>query len=317
MRGGIDVGGTNIQAAVIDQRHRVMGKAKVPTPRHGGPAEVVEAMCTAVRLAADKAEIETPDLVGVGAGLPGAVDSQAGTLARASNLPNWKKPYPLAAKLEEELGCPAFLGNDVGVALEAECRLGAGRGFHSLLGVFWGTGVGGGIVLNGQRWTGRHAAGEFGHLVIERNGRPCACGGHGHLEAYAGRRAMEARARKKERKGVKTNLFTLMKDRKKDRLTSGVWERAVRSRDPLAGDILHEALDAIAAGMASAINLLDVEAVVLGGGMGLRFGLSHAGTLQDWLKPRLFNPAEPPALLIAGLGDLGGSIGAALLVPEA
>src|SRR6185436_7602047 len=111
--------------------------------------------------------------------------------SEARNLPDWNGTFALAAALREQLGTPVLLGNDVQVATDAEVALGAGRGYRSLLGVFWGTGVGGGIVLDGEPWVGRGAAGEIGHVVVKRGGRRCPCGRHGCLEAYAGRAAME------------------------------------------------------------------------------------------------------------------------------
>ena len=124
---------------------------------------------------------------------------------------------------------------------------------------------------------------------------------------------MEARARKLHDEGRKTKLFSIMKERERDRLTSGVWERAVRKEDKLALELVEEALDALGAGVASACNLLDVEAVIIGGGLGTRFGADYAQRMADEMKPHLFAD-PPPAVHIAGLGDLGGAIGAALLV---
>ena len=122
---------------------------------------------------------------------------------------------------------PVAIANDVQVATEAEATLGAGKDYSSLLGVFWGTGVGGGIVLDGKPWVGRGAAGEIGHVVVRRGGARCPCGRRGCMEAYAGRAAMEARARRLREQGERTVLFEIMEERGRDRLTSGVWARAL------------------------------------------------------------------------------------------
>ena len=164
------------------------------------------------------------------------------------------------------------VGNDVQVATEGEFQLGAGKGYDSLVGVFWGTGVGGGLVLRGQPWIGRGAAGEIGHMVVRRNGARCPCGRRGCLEAYAGRGAMEARARREHKRGTETRLFALMKHHDKPRLTSGIWERALEEGDALAESVIRRAVRALGAGIASAVNLLDPEVVILGGGMGVRLG---------------------------------------------
>ena len=126
--------------------------------------------------------------------------------------------FPLASTLEGALGCKVEVGNDVQVATDAEFKLGAGRLYSSLLGVFWGTGVGGGLILDGKPWTGRGGAGEIGHVVVEIDGARCTCGRRGCMEAYAGRAAMEAHVRKlHEEKGRKTDLFKLMKEHERTR----------------------------------------------------------------------------------------------------
>jgi len=216
-------------------------------------------------------------------------------------------------ELEAALGCPVTLGNDVQVATDAEFALGAGRRYDSLLGVFWGTGVGGGLVLDRRPWVGRGAAGEIGHIVVNRHGAQCPCGRRGCLEAYAGRGPMEQRAREAHAEGRKTNLFTIMAERGQTRLTSGVWARAVEQGDRLALHLLDRAIKALGTGIASAMNLLDVEAVILGGGMGQRFGVSHLAEIQAEMAGHLFVRERPPAVHVAALGDLGGAVGAALL----
>jgi len=312
-RGGIDLGGTKIQAVVVDADSAVLGQARHPTPTSGGPADVAAAMARALREAAASAELEPAALAGVGVGSPGAIDADAGTVSGARNLPGWAGTYPLADALGAQLGTPVLLGNDVQVATDAEVALGAGRGFRSLLGVFWGTGVGGGIVLDGKRWLGRGAAGEIGHIVIRRGGRRCPCGRRGCLEAYAGRAALEARAREKHAEGEKTDLFKLMERHDRTRLTSGIWARALEQGDKLASELIDEAVAALGAGIASAVNLLDCEAVVIGGGLGVRFGEPMVARIREAMQPHLFVDARPPAVKLAALGDLGGAIGAALL----
>jgi glucokinase len=314
LRGGVDLGGTKIQAVVVDAEHQVLGQARRSTPGHGGPPDVVAALEDAVREAADEAGVEPGDLLGVGIGAPGAIDEATGTLARAGNLPDWRDPFPLAEELGRPLGTRVVLGNDVQVATDAEFTLGAAREFTSLLGVFWGTGVGGGIVLDGRPWLGRGAAGEIGHVVVKRHGAHCPCGRRGCMEAYAGRRAMELRARKAAEQGETTVLFKLMEDKGRDRLTSGVWSRAIERGDELATRLLDDAIGALGVAVASTCNILDVEAVIIGGGMGVRFGEPYARRIEDAMMPHLFHDDDPPVVRVAELGDLGGALGAALLL---
>lgn len=260
------------------------------------------------------AGVEPAELAGVGIGSPGEVDRDAGTVARAGNLPGWSDAFPLAAALGEELGVPVAIGNDVRVAVEAERVLGAGKTYRSFLGVWWGTGIGGAVVIDGQLWLGRGSAGELGHVVVRIDGAPCTCGRKGCLEAYAGRAAMERRARRAEAKGAKTDLFELMRKNKRDRLTSGVWASALVRGDALATRLIDRAVWALGAGVGSAINLLDLEAVVIGGGLGTRFGVPGAERIATAMLPHLFVPDRPPAVVVSELDDAGGALGAALLV---
>jgi glucokinase len=312
MRGGIDLGGTKIQAVVVDDRSEIAGEARQPTPTTGGPAAVISQMADTLSEAADAAKVETARLKGVGVGSPGAVDARAGTVAEARNLSDWDAPFPMAAALTELLGTPVYIGNDVSVAVNAEYELGAGKDSKSLLGVFWGTGVGGGIILNGKQWLGRGGAGEIGHVVVKEDGAKCPCGRHGCMEAYAGRGAMEAKAREEHEDGRKTDLFKIMKKHDRDRLTSGIWERALKAKDPVAEHLIDRAVEALGAGIASAVNLLDVEAVIIGGGLGVRLGEPYAKRIGKAMSPHLFNDGDPPPLRVAALGDLGGAIGAAM-----
>jgi glucokinase len=313
-RAGVDLGATKIQAVVVAEDGAVAGQARHPTPTEGGPPDVAAEIEAAIRVSAEGAGVDPAELVGVGVGSPGAVDADAGTVAHARNLPNWDEPFPLAATLGKALGPPVRVDNDVKVAVRAEVELGAGRRYSSLLGVWWGTGVGGGVVLDRKIWRGRGAAGEIGHVVVKRGGARCPCGRRGCLEAYAGRGAMEARARELVKRGHKTDLFELMKKRKRDRLTSGVWADALEHDDHMAKTLLHRAVVALGAGIGSAVNLLDVEAVIIGGGLGTRLGEPWVERIAEAAHPHLFVDERPPAFLPAELGDLGGAIGAALLV---
>jgi glucokinase len=314
LRGGIDLGGTKIQAIVADPDHHVLGQARRPTPQTGGPADVVAALAEALHEAAEEAEVATDALAGVGVGAPGGIDEAAGTLARAGNLPGWRDPYPLVRELGDRFGTTVRLGNDVQVATDAEFTLGAAREFSSLLGVFWGTGVGGGIVLDGKPWVGRGTGGEIGHIPVRHHGLKCPCGRHGCMEAYAGRRAMELRARQAVEEGETTVLFKIMEEKGRDRLTSGIWSRAIDHGDELAERLIADAVEAIGIGVASACNVLDPDAIIIGGGLGVRFGEPYARRIFEAMLPHLFHDDDPPVLRVAELGDLGGALGAALLV---
>lgn len=311
--GGIDLGGTKIEAIVADSENTILGSARAPTPSQGGPAAIAAALAEVVTGACQPAGLEPGALLAIGVGSPGVVDTDAGTVSSARNLPDWEGTFDLGPTVSSRLGVPVFVGNDVGVATEAEFELGAGKPYDSLLGVFWGTGVGGGLILGGERWLGRGGAGEIGHTVVKLGGAKCPCGRRGCLEAYAGRAAMEARVRRRVKKGEHTDLFNLMKERGRTRVTSAVWAHALERGDKLATEVIDKAVEALGAGIASAVNLLDIEAVIIGGGLGVRFGEPYVNRIAQAMHPHLFNDNRPPDVKVAGLGDFGGALGAVLL----
>jgi glucokinase len=319
-RGGIDLGGTKIQTVVVDADNEVLGQARHPTPTTGGPEDVAAKLVEAMQEAAEQAGVKTKDLSGVGVGSPGDADEKTGVVSDARNLPDWIGPFPLGEHLSAQLDTPVRIGNDVQVAVQAEFDLGAAKEFDTILGVWWGTGVGGGLVLDGKPWLGRGAAAEIGHVVVKQGGARCTCGRKGCMEAYAGRKAMEIKARKEVEKGAKTKLFKIMEEHDRDRLTSGIWERALKEGDDLATKLIDRAVKALGTGVASCVNVIDPEAVIIGGGLGERFGERYVRRIAARMHPHLFVDENPPAIRLASLGDLGGAIGAALLldarVPE-
>ena len=314
LRVGVDLGGTKIQTVICDDRDIVLAQSRLPTPNTGGPPDVADAIADSVRQAAEEGGIGLADITAIGVGAPGQVDMVAGTLSQAGNLPGWQGVYSLGPELTSRLGAPVKLGNDVQVAVQAEVELGAGRDYGSLIGVFCGTGVGGGVVLDGKLWLGRGAAGEIGHTIVLADGATCPCGRQGCLEAYVGRGAMETEVRRRVANGEKTKLLKIMKKKGKPRLASGVWAKALKKKDPMAVELIDRAVWALGNGIASAVNLLDVEAVIIGGGLGLRLGQPFVYRVKEAMAPHLLLAMHPPAVHLAALGDLGGAMGAALLV---
>jgi len=311
VRAGVDLGGTKIQVVVTAKGARVVGQARRNTPLRGGPEVIVRDVVSTVREAAAAAGVDVGELQSVGVGAPGSIDTTTGTVIQVANVAGLDEPFPLGPAVAAELGVPVALGNDVSVAVEAERRYGAGRGYRSFLGVFWGTGVGGGLVVDGRLLLGRGSAGEIGHVCAKPGGRRCNCGLRGCVEAYAGRGALEARARREARKR-KTVLFDLMRKRGRDQLTSGVWLRALDAGDLVARDLLREAVGALGVGIGSAVTLLDVEAVIVGGGLGERLGPTWLSRIEQAAREHTFF-RETPVFKLAELGDMGGAIGASML----
>jgi glucokinase len=315
---GVDLGGTKVQGVVLDAEGGRVGEARGRTPASGGPAAVAAEIAAVARAAAKAAKVSPRKLDGVGIGSPGLVDRATGTVSGAANLPGFGEPVPLGPLVADALGAKVLVGNDVSVATVAEHRLGAGRGLDDLLVVFAGSGVGGGLVLGGRLWEGAHGgAGEIGHMVVVEGGHVCPCGRRGCMEAYAGRVAMERLARAAAAAGRPTELLAIQQRQGRPRMTSGVFKTALDAGDPLAHELIERAVQALGAGIASAVNLVDVEAVLIGGGLGDKLGEPFVRRIETAMIPHLFLRPSPLRVLPGALGDYAGATGAALLVADA
>ena len=303
---GIDLGGTKVQGVLLDG-DEVVAEARIATPAGGDAAGVVAAVAECV------AKLGGDDGAPVGIGAPGAIDLEKGEIVRAPNLPGFDRRVPLAAMVAEATGSSrVVLDNDVNVGTLAELRLGAARGATDVLGVFVGTGVGGGLVLDGALRRGPLTlAGEIGHMVVREGGRECGCGHRGHVESYAGRASMEREARRRHAEGDTTVLVDLAGD---GRMKSGVFAKALDAGDAVAVQLLDEAVAALGAGIAAATALLDLQLVVVGGGVAEKLGAPFVGRIEQAVRERLFVSSSPLRVVPAALGDHGGAIGAALLV---
>jgi glucokinase len=309
---GVDLGGTKVQSVVV-RSGEVVGRARTSTP-HEGVSAVVATIAETVRAALGDAGSDPAVLTGVGIGSPGDVDGDAGTVRHSPNVPGFASPVALGPLVSGALaGTPVRLDNDVRTAVRGEHRRGAGRPYRDLLGVFVGTGVGGGLVLDGDVHAGRGGAGEIGHTVVKDGGRMCSDGRPGHLEAYAGRGRIEAEAHHRVKKGDRTILFELMQKKGRTRVTSGVIARALEHGDRVAAELIADAVWALGIALSNAQNLLDLEAIIIGGGLGDRLGASFVKRITDAMRPRLFVPERAPAMLLSELGDLAGAVGAAEL----
>ncbi len=310
MTAAVDLGGTKILAVIADG-HEIVGRAKATTPRTG-PDHVADAIAASLQAALTGTGEPDATVGAIGIGAPGRADG--GMLSHAPNIPGLRSPYPMALAVSERMGgIPVVIENDVTVATIGEQTRGAGRPYRSFLGVFVGTGVGGGLVLDGTVYTGRSAGAEVGHVVVDPRGRPCGCGGRGHLEAYAGKAGIEAEARRRVAAGERTALVDLTERKGKDRLTTGTIARALEAGDPIAIELIDDAAWAMSVALATAQNLLDVEAIVVGGGVADRLGPAFVARVAEGMTPQLFVPEHAPRVVPSELGDLSGATGALVL----
>ena len=308
---GVDLGGTKVQTVVFNG-DEVLGQDRLLTP-HSGADDVVATIQQSITTSLTNASVDGKDVAAIGVGAPGRI-AAGGTVSHSPNIPGFDSPVELGPRLSQlNGGVGVKVENDVRVAMIGEKARGAARPFTDVLAVFMGTGVGGGLVLEGKLRDGRGAAGEVGHIIVKPDGRTCGCGRHGHLEAYAGRGSMEKHARKRVGEGEKTILFELMEERGRTTLNSGAIVKAAEQDDRVANELLDDAVWAMSIGLATIQNLLDLQAFVIGGGLGDRLGQPFIDRVVDKLQPLLFVPENAPQVIGSELKDMSGAIGAAVL----
>ena len=311
---GIDVGGTKVQMALVDASGNVLSALRADSRYGMDPGEWI-ALAVA---GADQLQRQSPgvELTGIGVGFAGQIDRSSGTVLGSPNV-GWRD-FPLRAMLAQAFGLPALVTNDVQAATWGEWRKGAGQGTRNLLCVFVGTGIGGGLVLDGAPYAGATgSAGEFGHTVLDRNGPPCKCGGKGCLEAFAGGWAIAARAHAAIRAYPEHGkpLLALAQGRLDD-VTAATVAHAAHAGDGLALDLVRQVGEDLGMGVASAVNAFNPEKVILGGGV--VEGLPELVETVRGVVARQALPSATRSLRIekAMLGGYAGTVGAALLALE-
>ena len=309
---GVDVGGTNIVVGLVPAEGGRAASLRVRATRSmAGPADAVRHIARLAREA--RLEVEAArgpvEIVGVGIGCPGPVDREAGLVLDAFNL-GWE-PFPIRDRVSEALELPVELENDANCAVFGEWWQGAGRPFHSLVGVTLGTGIGGGLVVNGELVRGASGtAGEIGHMSVVSEGRRCACGSYGCLEAYASGPNIAARAQEGLEVGAESVLRELVDGRLENITALTVYE-ALLLDDAYARAVMQDTARILGAGLANVINLLNPEAVVVVGGV-TRAGKHLFAPLEAELRRRAFHHAARSCVILPGaLPDQAGVVGAA------
>lgn len=310
---GVDLGGTKILAGLFDSSFECIGTAKVSTKAQRGVEAVIERIDRAVRDAVDEADLSMKQVAGVGIGAPGAVDFPNGTVIFAPNMEGWKD-VPLKKELEKHLGVPVFVENDANVAVLGVHVAELKSKPRNVVGIFVGTGIGGGLIVDGELYSGfNHTAGEIGHMVLDINGPKCGCGNRGCFEALASRTAIFQRIKAGIKDGEKTMLTEMLGDGLED-LRSGDLRKAIRRGDKFTAKIIEQAAEYIGIGVANLVNIFNPEVVVLGGGV--------MEALSDEMLPTIIKTAKDHAMpgtikgveiISSKLGDNAGITGAAVL----
>jgi glucokinase len=311
---GVDIGGTNVLVGLVARDGgRPLSLSKRTTASLGEPDAVVGHLARIIGEVIDgglrASGGSRADVLGIGIGSPGPLDLEAGVVLNAFNL-GWRD-FPLRDRLCEAVGLPAILDNDANCATWGEFWQGAGKGARSLVGVTLGTGIGGGVVLDGRLVHGASAsAGEIGHMTIDFTGRRCKCGNYGCLEAYASGPNIAARAREGIEAGAESLLLRLV-DGDPERITAVTVYEAILQGDGYAAEVMIETAKLLGAGIANVVNILNPEVVVIVGGV-TRAGDFLFAPLRSEVRRRAFKSAEQACRIVPGaLPETAGVIGAA------
>jgi len=297
---GVDVGGTNLRCAMVTASGEVIRRDRLPTDVDLGRESFLERLLLVLKDLKREGEALGKRVAAVGLGVPGLISNEGVVHSSVNLLP--LEDLNITQEVSRRLGMPVLAINDANACAVGEKRFGAGRPYASILVLTLGTGVGSGLILNDMLWTGIDGvAGEFGHVTVEPLGDPCGCGNRGCLELYASATAIAAQA---AREGESMGTADLV-------------ARAARNGDPTAAAIFARAGRYLGIATASAVNLLNLEAIVLGGGVAESFDLL-SGTLERELHSRAFTiPARRVRILKGELGDDAGVLGASALAFDA
>jgi glucokinase len=312
---GVDLGGTKVEAAVVDAGGKILQRLKQPTRAETGPEAIMAAIAAMVRQLQERGP-QTPP-AGVGVGVAGQVTAASGVVRFAPNL-NWRE-VPLQDRLQTALNLPVVVTNDVRAATWGEWRHGAGQGTDDLICLFIGTGIGGGVVSGGRMLEGcTNTAGELGHITTDLNGPPCTCGHRGCLEALAGGWAIARRAREAIRDDPAAGQALIKAAGFKgpvapEDVSAAVVAAAARAQDPLARTLVDEVARALIAGTISLVNAFNPCRLILGGGV--MAGLPElTGRIEAGIRGAALNAAtEGLEVLPARLKGDAGVVGAATL----
>ena len=309
---GIDIGGTTIKFGLIDPRGKVIFKDQKPTVVGRGAEPLLHLVSNIAESLLYHAAEEELDVRWLGVGTPGAVEPRTGKIIGPSpNITGWEGTE-LGGTLKKRINLPVFVDNDVNVMALAEARFGAAMNYKTAVCIAMGTGVGGGIVIDGKVLQGASGgAGEIGHMVIDPNGPSCRCGSRGCLEAYCSSAAIISRANQLLKNEL-TPVFQEVLEGKLENMNIRRLFAAYKADDPVARQVVTETAEYLGMGLANVVTLLNPEIVVIGGGIADGGGIVDEVTAV--IKKRALRPAgEVVRIVKASLGNDAGFIGASLL----
>ena len=309
---GVDMGGTKILSGVFNSSLKCLGRSKMSTKAERGPDAVVERIARCVQDAVDECDLSLKQIKAVGIGSPGSVDSETGKVMFAGNL-GWKD-VALKKMLETQLGVPVFIENDCNICTLGVHEVELSGKPRDMVGIFLGTGIGGGLIIDGKLHTGfNRMAGEVGHMVMEINGPRCTCGNRGCWETLSSRTALFRVIQQAVKNGQKTVLTSMLGEELQD-LRSGDLRKAIKQGDKFVAHVVEEAAFYTGVGVANLINLLSPEVVVLGGGLMDALENEMMPIVVKIAREQSFPGADKGVRIIPSrLGDDAGITGGAVL----
>jgi len=309
---GVDLGGTKVLAAAVNDKGQIVATGRKRTTGVTTRTELLQKILDAVAKAVAAGGLEPQDIAALGIGAPGPVDRSDGTVLEMPNIPVGK--LPLRAELQRHYPVPVIVDNDVNAGTFGEFWRGAGRGTRDMVGVFVGTGTGGGVIINGESLRGKTGiTGEIGHIVLDPDGPECGCGRRGCLEALASRTAMQRRVEAALREGRTSALLDAAGGDLAD-LRSKAFAKALKQGDALAEEVIRDCAIHLGYGAVALVHLLSPECIVFGGGVMESLSPVMIPIIEGVVRERcLKGTAKGIGILPAKLGDHAGVLGAAAL----
>lgn len=300
---GVDLGGTNLRSAILTRSGALIDRTKRATIASEGHRQVIQRLIDDINAQRKGAEVRGLRIDAVGVGAPGVIQADTGVVIKSPNFPDWNE-LPLKKELEQGVGIPVFVENDANAAAFGEHWRGAGKDVRSLIFITLGTGVGGGIILDGKIWHGADGmAGEVGHMTILPEGRKCGCGNRGCLEMYASSRGIVMSYREIRTREGATEV--------PEGITSEIIYNAAREGERSALTVMELMGRSLGIGIANLINIFNPEMVVIGGGVREAWPLFIDAARREILQRAFAYPAERTKLVPSELGDDAGMVGAA------
>lgn len=310
---GVDLGATNTKLALVNRRGEILVKQRLATQDYPTKKVLLVAIINKIQKILSSRVVAKKDIRGIGLGVPGLVDSERGIVHYFVNIKGWRN-VPLATIIRGHFNLPVFIDNDVNATTLAELKFGAGRGAKNLVCLTLGTGVGGGVVVNGELYRGSTlSAGEVGHIPIERFGLRCPCGGYGCIERYVGSNYLVENVKSQIKKGRRT-IITKLVNNKLSRITPKIIAAAAKEGDKFAIEIWRNAGENLGIALTGIVNFFNPEKIVIGGGIAEAGKLLFDSIIKTVRERAMELPGQKVEIVKAKLGENAGTIGAAVLV---